>query len=64
MLTKFAAWVHTPYERVCHKIVFKFYSGNLTTSDSLDAAEKIARQIGVVIPESAQGVARQRIDAS
>ena len=47
ILTKLAGWVHAPFERVCHRIVIKFYTGQLTTSDSLTAASTIARQLGL-----------------
>jgi hypothetical protein len=50
LLVQLATWVHVPYARICHKIVLKFYAGQLTTADSLAAASTIARQLGFSVP--------------
>lgn len=49
MLTKYAGWVYTPYERLCHKVVLRFYTGQLTSSDCRAAAE-IGRRLGINVP--------------
>ena len=37
MLMRLASWIYPPLARVCDRIVTKFYQGQLTTQDSLDA---------------------------
>ena len=49
MLTKYASWVYTPYERLCHKVVLRFYNGQLTSSECQAAAD-IGRRLGLNVP--------------
>ena len=52
ILSKVVAWVHRPFERLCHNIALRFYAGQITTAQSQSAANSIANRLGFGFGES------------